>query len=87
VSMDTWQERQITSLRQRKAGAIREDAERIQEHIGYVLARLDKGRPDAVSEYAADITAAIGRLSRSAAALAALDEAREILAAEDVRTP
>jgi hypothetical protein len=65
----------VRNLRARHASQIRENAERISEHIGYVLKRLDGGRPDSVGLYAEDIEASARRISKGVAALEAISEA------------
>jgi hypothetical protein len=80
MSMDAWQERQITQLRDRNANALRENAERIREHVGYVLARIDGGHPEATGLYAQDIAASAERMRLAVAAIETLDETLGILA-------
>jgi hypothetical protein len=77
--MDDFQARALKNLRERHESQIRENAERIRQHIGYVLQRLDAGRSDAVSLYAEDIEASARRIVSRAAALEAITEALGIL--------
>jgi hypothetical protein len=72
---DSSQAAVIQNLRERHATQIRENAERISEHIGYLLKRLDAGRPDSVGLYAEDISSAARRISLGVAALEAIIEA------------
>ena len=64
---DQFTERALRNLRERHETAIRQNAERIQEHIGYVLKRLDGGNVTSVSHYAngiaADAREIVNRLS------------------------
>jgi hypothetical protein len=62
-----------TAIRNQHAGQIREDALRIQEFTGYLIARVARGRPDAVGEYAADIVAAGQRIMVSHATIVCID--------------
>lgn len=55
--MDKIQEHQLANLRKRHEDKIREAAERIQEHIGYVLARIERGAAESTGHYAAGIAA------------------------------
>lgn len=87
MSMDAWQERQITQLRDRHVKALRENAERIREHVGYVLARIDGGHPESAGLYAQDIAAAAERMRLAVAAIETLDEALGILATADEAAP
>lgn len=49
------QARELKNLRDRHESRITENAERIREHIGYLLKRIGDGRADATGMYAADI--------------------------------
>jgi hypothetical protein len=73
--MDDFQTRALKSLKDRHESQIRENAERIREHIGYVLKRLDAGRSDSVGIYAKDIEASARRIASRVAALEAIGEA------------
>jgi hypothetical protein len=84
--MDSFQTRALKNLRGRHAVGIREDAERIQEHVGYVLRRLDAGRPDSVGHYAEDLEAAARRILARVAALEAIGETVGILETGDDTT-
>jgi hypothetical protein len=77
--MDDFQARALKNLKERHESQIRENAERIQEHIGYVLKRLDAGRSDYVGLYAEDIEASARRIVSRVAALEAITEAVGIL--------
>lgn len=68
----------VADIRARHETQIRENAERIKEHIGYVLARLDKGRPDSAGLYAEDIAASARRIVSCVAALEAVAEVTAI---------
>lgn len=81
--MDEFQARALKSLKERHEGQIRENAERIREHIGYVLKRLDAGRADSVGLYAEDIEASVRRIASRVAALEAITEATGIFEATE----
>lgn len=81
--MDDFQARAIGSLRARHESRIAEQAERIKEHIGYVLKRIEAGRASATGMYADDIAASARRILLSVVALETLSEAGEILATAD----
>jgi hypothetical protein len=72
--MDKLQERQLANLRKRHEDKIREAAERIQEHVGYVLARIEHGAAGSTGHYAAGIAADAHEIVTR---LAALDGAAE----------
>jgi hypothetical protein len=76
--VDDFQARALRNLHERHESQISENAERIRDHIGYVLKRIEAGRADATGMYAEDIAASVGRILRSVAALEALGEAAEI---------
>lgn len=63
----------LGTLRAQHAARILEDARRIQEFAGYVIDRLERGRPDATGMYLADIVAAGQRAMQSAATIDGLD--------------
>lgn len=69
-----FQDRAVAGVRSRHESQIRENAERIREHAGYLIARLDKGRPDSVGLYAEDIAASARRIVTSVAALEVVTE-------------
>lgn len=73
--MDDFQVRVLKNLRERHESQTRENAERIREHIGYVLLRLDAGRSDSVGMYAEDIEASARRIATRVVALEAITEA------------
>lgn len=75
---DKFQERAAKSVQARHESQIRENAERIREHAGYLLARLDKGRPDSVGLYADDIAASARRIVSCVTALEAVAEVSAI---------
>jgi hypothetical protein len=72
--VDDFQARALKNLRERHESQIRENAERIRQHIGYVLQRLDAGRSDAVGLYAEDIEASARRIASRVAALEAITD-------------
>jgi hypothetical protein len=69
----------LKNLKERHESQIRENTERIQEHIGYVLKRLDAGRSDSVGLYAEDIEASARRIVSRVVALEAITDAIGIL--------
>ena len=77
--MDDGQARAMQNLED----AIRENAERIQQLIGYVMTRLDDGLP--VSHFAASIAGDAQDIVRCLAVLDALSEATDILAPKEDR--
>jgi hypothetical protein len=81
--MDAFHERMIGKLRARHESRIAENAERIRDHIGYVLKRIEAGRASATGMYADDIAASARRILLSVVALETLSEAGEILATAD----
>jgi hypothetical protein len=81
--MDGFQARQIKNLRERHEIRIQENALRIQEHIGYVLKRIENGRPESVGLYAEDLAASVERIRSAVASLEALKEGLAILATSD----
>jgi hypothetical protein len=81
--MDAFHERAIRNLRERHETQIAENAERIREHIGYVLKRVESGRADTTGLYAEDIGASVRRMQLAVAALEALNETTEILKTSD----
>jgi hypothetical protein len=81
--MDAFQARALKNLRERHESQIRENAERIREHVGYVLQRLDAGRGDSVSLYAEDIEASARRIVTRAAALESITDVLGIVEATE----
>lgn len=81
--MDDFQARALGSLTKRHEARIRENAERIREHIGYVLQRIDAGRADATGLYARDIAASAQEIVTRVAALEAIGEAVGIFSSGD----
>ena len=81
--MDDFHARALKNLRERHEGKIQENAQRIQEHIGYVLNRIESGRAETVGLYADDLAASVERIQSSVAALEALEEAVGILETRD----
>jgi ribosomal protein L19 len=63
----------IAEVRSQHVARMREEALRIQEFAGYVIARIDKGRADSVGPYAADIVSAGQRLMTGHATIEGLD--------------
>jgi actin-like ATPase involved in cell morphogenesis len=80
---DKFQERAIKNVRKRHESQIRENAERIRDHVGYVLARLDAGRSDSVGLYADDISASARRIASCVTALEAVAEVTAIYETTD----
>lgn len=85
--MDDFHARAIRNLRERHESQITENAERVREHIGYVMKRIEAGRIDSVGLYAEDIAASMRRILTSVAALEAIRESTEILATRDEPAP
>lgn len=81
--MDSFHTRAIGNIRAHHESRILENAQRIQEHIGYVLKRAEGGHADAVGLYAEDIAASAERIRLSVAALETLKETTDILATSD----
>jgi len=77
--VDDWQARAIQSVTKRHEEKVRQYAERIQEHIGYVLTRLDAGKAFSVGHYASGIASDAHEIVSRIAALEALGEATGIL--------
>ena len=74
TTVDELQKRQLAILRKQREDKIRWAAERIQQHIGWVLARIEHGSPESVGHYAAGIAADAHEI---VAVIAALDGAAE----------
>lgn len=66
----------LDALRQRHERQIRNAAERIQEHVGHILKRLDKDSAGSVGHYAAGIATDAHEM---VASIAALDGQAEVL--------
>ena len=81
--MDKFHERAIGNLRDRHETQITENAERIRDHIGYVLKRIEAGRAETTGLFAQDIAASVQRILISVAALETLSEATAILQTSD----
>jgi hypothetical protein len=81
--MDDFQGRAIDSLRNRHESVITENAERVRDHIGYVLKRIEVGRAETVGLYAEDIAASVRRILAAVAALGAIEEVTGIMATSD----
>jgi hypothetical protein len=81
--MDDFHKRAIKNLRERHEAQITEEAERIRDHAGYVLKRIEVGRADSTGMYAADIAASARRIELHAAALETLKETMAILETSD----
>jgi hypothetical protein len=77
--MDDWQTRALGNLRKRHEDKIRQDAERIQEYIGYVLARIDGGNVTSVTHHARGIASDAQEIVSRLAALEAIGETVGIL--------
>lgn len=82
--MDDWQARAMQNLTKRHEDAVRENAERIQEHIGFMMTRLDTPALP-VAHFAAGIAASAQEIVRRCAVLDALTEATDILAPKEDR--
>jgi len=78
--MDDFQARLIENLKKRHEGQIRKAAERIAEHIGYVLQRLDSGQPMSAEHYARSIEADAHEMRERIRALDAIEETLGVLA-------
>lgn len=83
MTLDAFHERAIRNLRERHETQIAENAERIHEHIGYVLKRIEAGRTETVGLYAQDIAASVQRILIGVAALETLGETTAIIATSD----
>jgi hypothetical protein len=81
--MDDFQTRAVKNLRERHEYVIQENAERIREHIGYVLARVEKGQPGSVGLYAQDIATSVQRILGSVTALETAKEITDVMATSD----
>jgi hypothetical protein len=77
--MDDKQTSAIEHIRKRHEDRITEQAERIKQHIGYVLKRIEAGRADSVGIYAEDIEHSARRMLLSVVALVTLTETDAIL--------
>jgi hypothetical protein len=77
--MDDFQARAIGNLKKRHEDKIRQNAEHIQEYIGYVLARLDSGNVTSVTHHAVGIASDAQEIVIRLAALEAIAEATGIL--------
>lgn len=77
--MDDFQARALGNLRKRHEDKIRQNAEQIQEYIGYLLARLDSGNVTSVSHQARGIASDAQEIVSRLAALEAVTEAAGIL--------
>jgi hypothetical protein len=82
-TMDDFHARALKTLRERHESQIRENARRIQEHIGYVLQRAENGHADTVGLYAEDIAASAQRIVARVAALGAIGDAVRTLETGD----
>lgn len=79
--MDNFQARALGNLRRRHEDKIRQNAEHIQEYIGYVLTRLDAGNVTSVTHHAVGIASDAQEIVTRLAALEAIAEAAGILEA------
>lgn len=82
---DKFTERALNSICERHETAIRQNADRIQEHIGYVLKRLDGNHVSSVSHYANGIAADAREIVEHLAALESLAEVKGIYESEPGR--
>lgn len=83
--MDDWQKHAINNLRERHVKQLTESAARIQEHIAYVIARIEKGEPMSAGLYAAGIASAADEIVQRIASLEAMKETLDLLATTDER--
>jgi hypothetical protein len=81
--MDDFQTRATGQLRKRHENAILENAKRIHEHIGYVLARIEAGNPASVGHYARGIAADAHEIGSRVAVLEGITNAIGILETSD----
>lgn len=72
--MDDFQARALGNLRKRHEDKIRENAEHIREHTGYLLARLEDGSAASASHHAAGIASDAREIVSRLAALEAIEE-------------
>jgi hypothetical protein len=77
--MDDFQARALGNLRKRHEDKIRQDAERIRDYIGYVLARLYSGSATSASHHAQGIASDAQEIVKRLAALEAIEEAAGVL--------
>lgn len=84
--MDDFQTRALKNLKGRHEDKIRQDAERIREYIGYVLARLDSGNVASVAHYARDVASDAREIVPRLTALEAISEAVGIIETRDDTT-
>jgi hypothetical protein len=75
---ESFEERAHGNLVRRNEEKIRENAERIQEHIGYVLQRIAAGHVASTGLYARDIAASAQEIVTRVAALEAVEELKGI---------
>jgi len=85
--MDDFHKRALKNIRDRNEARITEEAQRIREYAGYVLKRIEQGRADSCSLYAADIKSSAERMAAAIGALETLEEALKILATSDNPAP
>ena len=81
--MDDFHRRALANARDRHEKQIRQSAERIAEHIGYVIARLDNGQVGSVGHYAAGIAADAHEIVTRLALLEGIGDAVGILETHD----
>jgi hypothetical protein len=70
--------RATASLIKRHEDLIRENAERIREHIGYAISRIDSGHAASVELYARDIARDAQEIVSRVAALDAISDLKGI---------
>lgn len=75
---DQFTERALRSIRERHEAVIRENAERIREHIGYVLKRLDGEHVVSISHYVNGIAADAREIVNRVSALEGIAEVKGI---------
>lgn len=83
MTLDAFHERAIRNLRERHETQLTENAERIRDHIGYVLKRIEGGRPETTGLYAQDIAASVQRILQCVTALETLNETTAIIQTSD----
>jgi hypothetical protein len=81
--MDDFQARATANLKRRHEKAILENAKRIHEHIGYVLARIEGGNPSTVGHYARGIAADAHEIESRVNVLEGIAETMAILETSD----
>ena len=81
--MDDWQASALGNLRKRHEDKVRQQAGRIQDYVGYLLALLDSGDMASCACYARDIASDAQEIVSRLAALEAIGETAGILEAKE----